>query len=80
MRLHWVRDVTLGEDLHQARAGSAPHALAMCRNLMISLPRLAEHTNIARALRHHARHTDQAVALVVNENPKTVINDNPRTQ
>jgi hypothetical protein len=52
----------------------------MCRNLMISLPRLAEHTNIARALRHHARHTDQAVALVVNENPKTVINDNPRTQ
>lgn len=80
VRLHWVRDVTLGEDLHQARTGSGPHVLATCRNLMISLLRLAEHTNIARALRHHSRHTDQAVALVVNENPKTVINDNPRTQ
>jgi predicted transposase YbfD/YdcC len=80
VRLHWVRDVTLGEDLHQARTGSGPHVLATCRNLIISLLRLTDHTNIASALRHHARHTDQAVALVVNENPKTVITDNPTTQ
>ncbi|CAN5394329.1 ISAs1 family transposase [soil metagenome] len=70
-RLHWVRDVTLGEDLHQARTGSGPHALAICRNLLISLLRLAGHTNIARALRHHARHPDQAIALVASEQPTT---------
>ena len=71
MRLHWVRDVTLGEDLHQARTGAGPHAMAICRNLIISLLRLAGHTSIARALRHHARHIDQAIALVTSENPRT---------
>jgi predicted transposase YbfD/YdcC len=72
VQLHWVRDVTLGEDLHQARTGSGPHVLATCRNLTISLLRLTDHTNIASALRHHARHTDQTIALVTkNENPRT---------
>jgi len=70
-RLHWVRDVTLGEDLHQARIGAGPHALAVCRNLIISLLRLAGHTSIARALRHHARHPDQAITLVTSKNPTT---------
>lgn len=50
-RLHWVRDVTLGEDLHQARTGNGPHVLAILRNVVISVLRLAGHTNIARALR-----------------------------
>ena len=63
--------MTLGEDLHQARTGSGPHALAICRNLLISLLRLAGHTNIARALLHHARNPDQAIAIVANENPTT---------
>jgi len=70
-RLHWVRDVTLGEDLHQARTGSGPHALAICRNLLISLLRLSGHTNIASALRHHARHPDLAIALVASNRPTT---------
>lgn len=63
-RLHWVRDVTLGEDLHQARTGNGPQVLAILRNLVISLLRLAGHTNIARALRHYSRHTDQAIQLL----------------
>ena len=70
-RLHWVRDVTLGEDLRPARTGSGPHALAICRNLLISLLRLSGHTNIASALRHHARHPDQAIALVASKRPTT---------
>jgi hypothetical protein len=70
-RLHWVRDVTLGEDLHLARTSSGPHALAISRNLLISLPRLSGHTSIACALRHHARHPDQAIALVASEMPTT---------
>ena len=58
--------MTPGEDLHQARTGSGPHALAICRNLLISLLRLSGHTNTASAPRHHARHPDQAIALVAN--------------
>ncbi len=68
VRLHWVRDVTLGEDLHQARTGGGPQVMAALRNLVISLLRLAGHTNIARALRHHARHPDQAISLVTRTN------------
>lgn len=63
-RLHWVRDVTLGEDLHQARTGNGPQILAILRNLVISVLRLADHDNIARALRHYGRHTDQAIVLL----------------
>jgi predicted transposase YbfD/YdcC len=53
--LHWVRDVTFGEDLSQVRTGAAPQVMATLRNLAISLHRLAGATNIAKALRHHAR-------------------------
>lgn len=64
VRLHWVRDVTLGEDLHQARTGNGPEVLAILRNLIISVLRLADHDNIASALRHYSRHSDQAIALL----------------
>ena len=70
-RLHWVRDVTLGEDLHQARTGSGPQVMAALRNLVISVLRFAGHTNIARALRHHARHPHRAISLVTSTNTTT---------
>jgi predicted transposase YbfD/YdcC len=63
-RLHWVRDVTLGEDLHQARTGNGPHVLAILRNLVISVLRMADHDNIAQALRRYARHTRDAISLL----------------
>jgi predicted transposase YbfD/YdcC len=63
-KLHWVRDVTLGEDLHQARTRNGPQVLAVLRNLILSLLRLDGHDNIARALRQHARHPDQALAML----------------
>jgi len=53
--LHWVRDVTFAEDLSQVRTGAGPQVMASLRNLVISLHRLAGATNIAAALRHHAR-------------------------
>jgi hypothetical protein len=68
VRLHWVRDVTLGEDLHQARTGSGPHVMPALRNLVISLRRFADHTNIAQALRHHGHHPDEAISLVTSAN------------
>ena len=54
-RLHWVRDVTYGEDLSQIRTGNGPRVMASLRNLAISVLRLTGATNIAAALRHHAR-------------------------
>jgi predicted transposase YbfD/YdcC len=35
-RLHWVRDVTFGEDNSQLRTGTAPRALASFRNLALN--------------------------------------------
>ena len=54
-QLHWVRDVTYGEDLSAARTGAGPHVMATLRNLAISILRLAGHARIATALRHCAR-------------------------
>ena len=54
-KLHWVRDVTFGEDDSQVRTGQAPRVMATLRNTAISLLRLAGWDNIAKALRHHAR-------------------------
>ena len=64
-RLHWVRDVTFGEDLSQVRTGNGPQVMATLRNLAISLLRLTGATNIAKALRHHARDTKRDLALLL---------------
>jgi predicted transposase YbfD/YdcC len=64
-RLHWVRDVTLGEDLSQVRTGNGPQVMATLRNLAISLHRLAGATNIAKALRHHARDAKRPLTLLL---------------
>lgn len=53
-RLHYVRDVTLGEDANRTRTGSGPQALATLRNLAVSWLRLGGATNIAAALRRNA--------------------------
>ncbi len=55
-QLHWVRDVTLGEDASRIRTGSAPQVLAGMRNGAISLLRLLGKTNIAAALRENLYH------------------------
>ncbi|MFC0438101.1 hypothetical protein [Kutzneria buriramensis] len=54
-RLHWVRDVDCDEDRSQIRTGSGPQVMATLRNTAVGLPRLAGYTNIAAALRYHAR-------------------------
>jgi len=62
-RLHWVRDVTFGEDASQLRTGTAPRALAALRNLAISALRLAGRANIAHARRDLHDHNDAFAAL-----------------
>jgi uncharacterized metal-binding protein len=53
--LHWVRDVTFGEDSSQVRTDRGPANLSALRTLAINALRLIGHTNIAAGLRQHAR-------------------------
>jgi hypothetical protein len=64
-RLHWVRDVTLGEDHSQVRTGAAPHMMAALRNLLLTLVHRSRATNVAAALRTFAARPKAAVALVL---------------
>jgi predicted transposase YbfD/YdcC len=52
--LHWVRDVTFGEDHSAVRTGAGPQVMAALRNTAINVSRLAGHTNIAAAQRHYS--------------------------
>jgi predicted transposase YbfD/YdcC len=60
--LHWVRDVSFDEDRSQVRTSNGPQIMAALRNLVITALRLAGHTNIAAALRHHARDPHRPLA------------------
>ena len=53
--LHWVPDMTFGEDSSQVRTRNGPLVMASLRNLAITILRLTGHASIAAALRHHAR-------------------------
>jgi predicted transposase YbfD/YdcC len=63
-RLHWVRDVTYNEDHSQIRTGEGPRTMATLRNLAISLHRLHDIKNIAKALRSFARKPERALRLL----------------
>jgi predicted transposase YbfD/YdcC len=60
--LHWVRDVSFDEDRSQVRTSNGPQIMAALRNLVITALRLAGYTNIAAALRHHARDPHRPLA------------------
>lgn len=64
--LHWVRDVTFGEDLSQARTGTLPRVLATLRNLAIGIIRhtTSRSVNIAAATRQLAREPHRALDLL----------------
>jgi hypothetical protein len=53
-RLHWVRDMTFGEDACRIRTAGAPQVLAAIRNAAISFLRRQGVTNVAAALRENA--------------------------
>ena len=63
-RVHYVRDVTMGEDACQMRAGNAPQTMATLRNALLSLFRRNGWNNIADALRYYAANFSQALELV----------------
>lgn len=63
-RVHYVRDVTFGEDAGQAYRGSTPQALAALRNALLSLLRSLGWANIADALRHYQAKVTHALQLI----------------
>lgn len=63
-KVHYVRDVTMGEDAGQAYTGSTPQAMAAIRNALIALLRKQGWKSIADALRHYAAHPKNALALL----------------
>lgn len=63
-RVHYVRDVTWGEDAGHVRAGHAPQALAALRNGLLSLLRACGWTQIADATRHYGAFAQRALQLL----------------
>lgn len=63
-RVHYVRDVTMGEDQNQMRSGNAPQVLAALRNGILSLMRMSGWTSIAEGLRHYAAAVSNALHLI----------------
>src|SRR5438105_14432536 len=55
-RVHYVRDVSFGEDRSRLRSGSAPQLMAALRNLAITLIHRTGSSQIAASRRHFAAH------------------------
>jgi predicted transposase YbfD/YdcC len=63
-RLHYVKDVTLGEDGSLVHCGQGPQVLAALRNTAVSVLRRAGITTIAARLRHHSRQPEAVLPLL----------------
>jgi predicted transposase YbfD/YdcC len=68
--LHYVRDVTLGEDGCRVRKGSAPQVLAAIRNAVVHLLAGVEAPNHAAAIRRLNAHPEEALALLKIPQPQ----------
>jgi predicted transposase YbfD/YdcC len=64
-RLHWVRDLDFDEDRSQVRTTAGPQIMASLRNLVITILRLAGASNIAAALRYHARRPTRPLRTIM---------------
>jgi hypothetical protein len=62
--LHYVRDVTLGEDACRVRKGSAPQVLAALRNAVVHLLAGVEAENRAAAIERLATRPNEALGLL----------------
>lgn len=63
-RLHWVRDVTFGEDLSQVRKGSLPQMMAALRNCVINLFRLLKFRYVPDAFAFFAARPLEALKTI----------------
>lgn len=63
-QLHYVRDVSAGEDACRVKTAAAPEVLAGLRNASLTVLRASGQSNIAAAFRHLAAVPQKAVELV----------------
>ncbi|MGH2509409.1 MAG: transposase [Ktedonobacteraceae bacterium] len=63
--LHYVRDVTFGEDRSRFRSGQAPQIMAASRNLAITLMHRAGQFQIAATRRYFSAHPHEALHLLL---------------
>ncbi|GER91376.1 ISAs1 family transposase [Dictyobacter vulcani] len=64
-RLHWRRDVTLGEDACQTRTGLVPSRLAQLNSTVLSLMDRVGVRNVARQMRYFDASYDKALDLLL---------------
>jgi len=63
-RLHYRRDVTLGEDACRIRKGSAGQVMAILRNIIIHLFPRSGQKSLPAAIRHYVCHPAKALEVV----------------
>lgn len=63
-KVHYVRDVTLGEDAGQVRKGYAPQNLAAWRNVLLNLFRANGWHNMSDAVRYYGSNVSRAFTLI----------------
>ncbi len=63
-RVHYVRDVSMGEDAGQTRTGHIPRALALFRCMVLTLLRLAGWQSIPDAFRHYRASLKESLQLI----------------
>jgi predicted transposase YbfD/YdcC len=68
-KVHWVRDVTFGEDASRVRTGSRPRIMATLRNLAIGLIRQAGYNAIAATIRKMKYDTALLLAVLGLDRP-----------
>ena len=64
-RVHYVRDVTMGEDACRVRTANGPRTLAAVRNTVLTTLRLHGVLNVAEALRTFAQFPYRALAQFI---------------
>jgi predicted transposase YbfD/YdcC len=62
--LHYVKDVTLGEDKSTVHADNGPKILAALRNTVVSLLRCAGFSTIAARMRYNSTHPQAALEIL----------------
>ena len=62
--LHYVKDVTMGEDKSTVHADNGPKIMAALRNTVVSLLRRAGFSTIAARMRYHSTHPQAALEVL----------------
>ena len=65
-RVHWRRDVTLGEDTSQVREGQTPHVLAALNNAVLALMDLLQTPNMAAQIRVFQARLEELLTLILS--------------